>query len=228
MSRGAIITVCFAALLLVFAAVSSRIAVDRVEVERYHASVREAAQRFPINMGEWAGHEVDLPPSATKLLRPNAIIAREYQSTVREGLSATVLLVQCADIRDMQGHYPPNCYPAHGWSGTTKSRVAQLGDLPAARYDFVRRSERGERGITVYNLFILPTGETTIDMRDVRRASSDYGTRPFGAAQVQVVIDKDVPESEHAWILGEMRRIADPVVEVLRAGTPALREGASR
>jgi hypothetical protein len=228
MRRSALIAVVVSGLLLASAAVSSRVAVDEAEVSRFHASVREAAERFPINSGQWVGREVDLPPSATKLLRPNAIVARQYQSTEHEGISATLLVVQCADIRDMQGHYPPNCYPAHGWGGEVDGNPAAVGELSAARYDFVRRSERGELGISVYNLFILPSGETTTDMRVVRRASSDYETRPYGAAQIQVVLNQDVPESEHAWILDEMRRIADPVLEVLLAGTSAVREGGPR
>lgn len=228
MKRGALLSVIASALLLSAAAVSSRVAVDDVQVDRYHESVREAAARFPMDSGQWIGREVDLPPSATKLLRPNAIVARQYQSKEREDIAATLLVVQCADSRDMQGHYPPNCYPAHGWGRGEVSGDERIGELPAYRYEFVRRSETGDMGITVYNLFILPSGEATTDMREVRRASSDYEMRPYGAAQIQVVLDISVPREDHDWILAEMQRIAEPVVEVLLAGAAAIREGASR
>ncbi|MEM9372304.1 MAG: exosortase-associated EpsI family protein [Planctomycetota bacterium] len=228
MNRGALISVVLSASLLVMAAASSRVVIDDEQVRAYHESIRDAAAGFPMDSGLWIGREVELPPSATKLLRPNAIIARRYQSTEHEGVSATLMVVQCADIRDMQGHYPPNCYPAHGWGQGDRSDDAAIGDLPALRYEFIRRSERGELGITVYNLFILPSGEVTTSMRDVRRAGSDYEARPFGAAQIQIVLDKDVPAADHEWILSEMRRIADPVVEALMAGAPAVREGAGQ
>lgn len=228
MRRGPVMAVLVSAGLLGAAAMSSRVAIDDAAVDAYHTSVREAAERFPLDSGQWVGRDVPLPPSATKLLQPNAIVARRYQSLEREDLSATLLVVQCADIRDMQGHYPPNCYPAHGWGRGEVSEGARIGDLPALRYEFVRRADGGQAGITVYNMFILPTGEVTTQMKDVRRASSDYEMRPYGAAQIQVLFDRSVPESDHPRVLEEMRRIADPVVSVLRDGASAVREGASR
>ncbi len=228
MNRHAVIAVLCSVALLCGAALSSRVAVDEEGVRGYHAGVREAAARFPLDSGQWVGRDVPLPPSATKLLRPNAILARQYQSTEREDLAATLMIVQCADIRDMQGHYPPNCYPAHGWGAGEGPVDARVGELPALRYEFVRRSERGEMGITVYNAFILPSGEVTTSMREVRRASSDYEMRPYGAAQIQVLFDDTVPAGEHAMVLAEMRRIADPVVRVLMEGAFPIREGVSR
>ena len=103
-----------------------------------------------------------------------------------------------------------------------------MGELGAVRYDFVRQSDQDDRSIVVYNLFVLPTGETTTSMGDVRRASADYQVRSYGAAQIQVVLDGTVPVEHHEWILAEMREIASPVIDELRAGAFSLREGAER
>jgi hypothetical protein len=217
-----------AAVLLVTVALSQRVSIDQGAVEAYHARMKEVIESMPIDRGGWRSSEVPIPPSATKLLRPNAIIAREYRTQDRGGLSATILIVQCADIRDMQGHYPPNCYPAHGWSSGEQSSDASFGPLDAVRYEFRRSTGSEEKGITVYNLFVLPSGAVTHSMDAVSKAGADYVVRPYGAAQLQVVIDSGVAREQHAWMLDEMFDIARPVVESLLAGADAHRKGDAR
>lgn len=223
--RGPIASLVLSGVLLAGIAVSQRVSTDSEAVEAYHAEVREAALAFPVDFGVWIGHDVDLPPSATKLLRPNAIVAREYRTDVRGGISVTLMLVQCEDIRDMQGHYPPNCYPAHGWEDGSVEEGVPFGELEAVRYEYTRRAGNQDRGITVYNLFVMPTGQVTTSMDAVRRAGADYLMRPYGAAQVQLVIAGEIDRSEHAWILEQMRAVAEPVLDVLLAGAPAHRQG---
>lgn len=226
--KGPVMSVVVAAVLLGGAAISSRVSVDQAAADAYHERIRESVRLIELNPGVWMGQEVELPPSATKLLRPNAIIARRYQTAERGGVSPTLLVVQCEDIRDMQGHYPPNCYPAHGWSLVEGPGDVDIGGLPGAKYRFSRQSGQGALEIVVYNMFILPNGETTTDMRSVRQAGSDYQSRPFGAAQVQIVFSGDVPEQDRAWVLGEMRMIGSPVIDTLLEGAPEVRGGASR
>lgn len=223
--KGPIISAVVAGLMLSGVAVLERRSADTAAINEYHDSVRRAVDYFPVDFGMWVGHEVPIPPSATRLLRPNALVAREYRTDARGGLSATLMLVQCEDIRDMQGHYPPNCYPAHGWNEGGVESGAVFGDLEMVRYEFHRSTGDRDRGITVYNLFVMPTGEVTTSMARVRRASADYVMRPYGAAQVQIVIGDEVDPSEHEWILGQMHAIAEPVMEVLRAGAPAYGRG---
>ncbi len=214
--------------MLVGIAFSQRVSVDQNAVEAYHLRMKEAIGAMPVEHGGWVSSEVPIPPSATKLLRPNALIAREYRTQEHGGLGATILVVQCADIRDMQGHYPPNCYPAHGWSSGEHHLDASFGELDAMRYEFVQTAGNKEAGITVYNLFILPSGAVTHSMDDVRRAGADYVVRPYGAAQLQVVINSGVAREHHAWILSEMSVMARPVVETLLEGADAHRKGDSR
>lgn len=228
MGRIPLLIVAASSALLVGALVSTHSSVDEEAITAYMAEVREAAGRMPVDSGGWISSEVEVPPSATKLLRPNVLIARRYETAERGGHSATLMVVHCGDTRDMQGHYPPNCYPAHGWQTDGAPGEAAMGDLDAVRYRFVRRSEQGDRSIVVYNLFVLPTGELTDSMKAVRQASADYQIRSYGAAQVQVVFDGAAAEDDHAWVLSEMRRIASPVIDLLRAGAAPLREGAER
>lgn len=226
--RGSLLSAVVGGLMLTGIALSDRVSKDPVAIDAYHASVSEAVTGFPVNSGVWSGHDVDLPPSAIKLLRPNAIVARQYRTESHGGATATLMIVQCEDIRDMQGHYPPNCYPAHGWDEGPATDGARMGELPAWRYEFSRLTGSRTDGMSVYNLFVMPTGAVTGSMEAVRKAGADYELRPYGAAQIQVVIGGEMDESKHQWILDEMRGIAEPVLEVLLAGAPAHRQGVER
>ena len=201
---------------------------DDPRVKQYQALVAQVINDIPIDANGWVGSEVALPQSATNLLRPNALMAREYVNDER-GVNATLLIVQCADARDMAGHFPPRCYPANGWLSIDEDgplRVVVDGHV-MNRYKYHRVAGRNEREISVYNMFALPTGGTTTSMDDVYRLSADYQYRSFGAAQVQIVIDGGVDPDQHEWILNEMYAIVAPAVERVRSipAVDALGEG---
>lgn len=187
-------------------------------VQPYQSLVAQVIGGIPIDTNGWVGSEVPLPQSATNLLRPNALMARDYVNEDR-GVSATLLIVQCADARDMAGHFPPRCYPANGWLSIDEDgpqRVVVDGQV-MNRYQYHRVAGRNEREISVYNMFALPTGGTTTSMEDVYRLSADYQYRSFGAAQVQIVIDGGVDPDQHEWILNEMYAIVAPAIERVRS-----------
>src|SRR5262245_21230560 len=100
-------------------------AVPSGDPRAYHESVRVVAARIPLRVGEWVGREIEPPEAAVSLLRPNAIrgVRFEHEATKEE---VSLTLVQCRDARDMGGHWPPVCYPAHGWTlrGTQKTTIA--------------------------------------------------------------------------------------------------------
>ena len=176
------------------------------DVEPYHARARTVIEDWPrtIADGQWTtSNDEGLPPSAEQLLHPNCVIARLYTSgTLRinnEPVSASLLIVQCKDSRDMAGHYPPNCYPAFGeqkieardfdpiMNGTT---------IPGMEYHFLGRRGLAPYRRCVYDFFIVP-GKGFVrgnnNMRDVYRAGADYQRRYYGAAQFQVIMDADYP-----------------------------------
>ncbi len=185
-------------------------------IDSYHERVGEIIRAIPVDSNGWVGQQVPLPQSATNLLRPNALVAREYVNKEKE-ISVTLMIVQCKDTRDMAGHYPPRCYPANGWleNSEVSQGVFTLDGQSLRRYGFHRFAGQTSREITVYNLFALPTGESTISMNDVRKLSADYEFRKFGAAQVQIVIDGSIDLADHPWILEQMYTIAQPAVEAV-------------
>lgn len=192
--------------------------VESAAVDEYHDVVKQVIESIPFDVNGWVGQEVPLPQSATNLLRPNGLTARHYTHAERE-VSATLMIAQCRDARDMAGHFPPRCYPANGWltpDGVEPELVRVDGnDMVVYRYH--RVAGKSERDISVYNMFALPSGDLSVDMQDVYRLSADYQYRYYGAAQVQIIIDGTVEPQEHGWILEEMYAIVEPSVRRVRS-----------
>ncbi len=188
---------------------------DPAIADEYHAKILDVVEQTPLDFEGWIGRDVPLPPAAIKLLGPNAILARQYYHRERD-IRATLLIVQCRDIRDMAGHFPPVCYPAHGWTLSEEAPdFLTVGGNLMKPYVFTRDMGEMTDSITVYNLFALPTGETTVSMRVVRETGSDYVHRPYGAAQIQVVLGEAVSPDDYQWILDQMYILARPTVEVV-------------
>ncbi len=188
---------------------------DAQAIDAYHEQIVEVVERIPWKFEGWTSREVPLPQSATSLLNPNAIIAREYVNAER-GVVATLLIVQCRDSRDMGGHYPPVCYPSNGWlkdSDTPNGGRVDGQDLRV--YEFSRVVGKADRSMTIYSLFALPTGMLTGAMKDVRQLSANYDYRKYGAAQLQVLINGTIPLEEHQWILEDMYRLAKPTLDAV-------------
>ena len=176
-------------------------------------------------MGTWTGSNMEVPDAAVKLLHnPNALISRRYTNTPRHTghdsvgrdsigresaghqptgrgsedrqIWADLLILQCADSRDMTGHYPPMCYPSNGES-LLSSRLFHLkaGDIwiDGTEYQFEAKPGQGCERKSVYNFFVVPGRGIVAGIKDVRAAAGDYQRRYFGAAQFQVIIDADQP-----------------------------------
>jgi len=211
--------------LLVIAGLLRADQADPAIAEGYHAEILDIVEHVPLDFGGWEGKKVELPPAAISLLKPNALLARQYTNEQR-GIRATLLIVQCQRIRDMEGHYPPVCYPAHGWAmEQERLPTVTVGDVQMQPYRFIRVIGDQTHTITVYNIFALPTGETSVSMAKVRDVGADYPMRPFGAAQIQIVMDESVAPKDHAWVLQELYAVARPTVEAVVENNAQSREG---
>ena len=167
------------------------------DVEPYHARAREAIEAVPYIIGTWTGQKDDIPVAAQKLLRPNAILSRTYVDHApvdwrQQHRSASLLIVQCRDSRDMVGHYPPICYRAHGMTLDEKycgPRDWDVHGTPIRGYEYqFTEVFQGQTSRTiVYNFLIVPGRGIVRDMKDVEQAAEDYQQRHYGAAQFQVV-----------------------------------------
>lgn len=193
-----------------------------IDAGDYHLRVREAVDRVPYVIGDWIGRDVPVPAEATELLRPNTILSREYIHSV-SGERVQVLLVHCLDARDLQGHYPPVCYPGIGWR-TTERDVRELpadddAYLPVSWYHFERLATTGTQHLEVLNLMVLPDGGFGTDMRSVDRAAGSHSLRHFGAAQMQLLPEPETSPQRQAELWTQFFRAFKPALEVIQSGS---------
>lgn len=184
----------------------------------FHAAAAAAIKAIPRTFGDWEGTDIEVPASAQALLKPNALLSRNCVDR-RSGEQVGLLLVQCRDTRDMAGHFPPICYPGQGWVISPDQRVVGIQvegrTIRAARYQFHRRTFDQERTLVVYDFFAVPGLGILIDMDAIRKTASDYTARPFGAAQVQVVLNRQHPQDEERMLVQAVLAPLAPALDVL-------------
>ncbi len=190
------------------------------DAEPYHDRVRAVIESVPYQIGDWFGSDVEVPPAAIKLLRPNAICSRRYQNN-RTGDSVELLIVQTRDARDMGGHYPPVCYPAHGWVQKSVQAVqweVRSQTIPGQEYTFTQSLPGRLSTIIVDNVLILPNGEMIRDIEGVRAIAADYRMHFYGAGQLQLVFSQSISAEERRAIIDVFLEAVLPVLEAVRSG----------
>ncbi len=166
------------------------------EATAFHAHVRDAVANVPSTVvagadGVLVAEDVPLPPAAVAMLEPNATLSKRFRR-VGGGPDlagwAQFLIIHCRDARDLQGHYPPNCYPGRGFEPQSSEPVEwpELG-LVGQRYVFTRDTNGVNETVHVFNLMLLPDGTVGRDMTTISDASRRLRLRERGAAQVQIV-----------------------------------------
>lgn len=190
------------------------------DAEPFHERIRLATRAIPYQIGLWSGEDKQLPPAAIKLLRPNVLFNRAYHN-LETGQQVTLLLVQCKDARDLAGHYPPICYPAHGWIedyARPRDWTVRGLNIQAMEYGFSFARLEDTSRIVVYNFMVLPDGQILRDMQGVRQAADDYTRHFFGAAQVQLIADAIVPDARRGQAFHDLLAANQPLLEALMSG----------
>jgi hypothetical protein len=198
-------------------------AATQQHIEQFHTAVRQAVAQIPMRItvggDDFEGFDIPIPAAAGTLLHPNAIFSRRYMDASKRWVQ--LVLVHCRDSRDMSGHYPPNCYPGSGWTlrEPEEHHVIKLWgrQVPVAEYNFTTRTAMDRKlDWAVYDFFVLPAGGMCTSMGDVRRAGGDYRTRPYGAAQIQVVLDAGMRPQERTELLRAVLAPLGPVIDRLQ------------
>ena len=165
--------------------------IDEQGILARHSQVASAVERAPWRIKQWNGDDVPVPNAGVEILRPNAILSRQFKN-IHGGPSFTVMVIHCSDARDMEGHHPPVCYPANGWieAARPSSCSVQVNARPMNMrvYEFYRPDDTLgiERKMRVFNCFILPDGQVTTEINAVDQVVKRYETSIQGAAQVIV------------------------------------------
>ncbi|MFK7960972.1 MAG: exosortase-associated EpsI family protein [Phycisphaerales bacterium] len=169
---------------------------DSPELDAIRARAATAIADVPYIMdGRWAGTDREVPAAAVELLNPNAILSREYRD-LDGGGTFGYIVVHATDVRDMEGHYPPICYPASGYveiADRIDETIAVSGRaLPVREYAFERSTADGQtQRIRILNTFILPDGSTALDRRGLQDRAQRRALAARGMAQIQLVAALD-------------------------------------
>lgn len=171
------------------AALERRSFVAPSDAADYHQRVRAAAGIVPLNAGQWIGADVPVPYDAMDMLQPNVMISRSYQNG---GRRVWFQLVQCQDVRTLENHYPPHCYPAIGYSKLSEViREWKLGGIKVkgTEYQFARVAVDPSTSIVVENFMVLPKEGIVRDMEPLTQAAADLRRRKYGAAEFQILFE---------------------------------------
>lgn len=182
----------------------------------YHDALLEIRGDAPLAFGDWAGRDEAVAQAAIELLRPNLIVSRRF-SSAHTGESVALLIVQCKDARDLNGHWPPNCYPAAGFIETGSEPVTwNVGDVRVNGREYRFGRDGVAETMVVSSFLIIPDGQISADMRDVVEAAGNYGLRYFGAAQVQVLTDAAMSTQRRKTVVEAFLEAYRPLIEAIR------------
>jgi len=183
----------------------------------YHEAVATAINDLPMSYDDWVGRNTDVPKAAAELLHANEVRAFSFRH-ITSGESFDLVIVHCANARDLLGHYPPVCYPAQGWlqrslaereltesASPSEKQEAGVADdrWTCNEYRFERMDAGYSRQMSVINYMVLPDGTVEPSMDAVNRAAADLSERSFGALQVQVVFSDPAITAERRIEIAE-------------------------
>jgi len=190
---------------------------EAADAAAYHEHVRDTAFSIPQQLGPWSSHDIDIPAAAVTLLKPNVMLGRNYRNE-ETGRSFALMLVQCGDARDMEGHYPPNCYPGNGWEVLGEEPftiTAGQRRVDGQTYHFERSLRGLPQQLTVMNVIMLPNGAFGQGMAEVRRLAGTYRDRFYGAGQLQFVFSGEWPEDERRAVAGYFLSHLEAVMDAI-------------
>lgn len=224
-------------LMLIGMIAEARTHVQPAVAEPHLARCRAAIDAFPVIVkgasAAWMGRDTEVPVSATQLLRPNKILSRDYVNDETEA-SVSLLIVDCGDARDLQGHYPPNCYPAQGQKLLAKQqRTWQLPhmEITGMEYHFAPKSLTYQEQV-VYNFFVLPLvpgvavshkeldGVICPDIGSVYTSGEDYQRRYYGAAEFQLVTGPRMTQQERDQAFLDLLSPNEKLIRILENRDP--------
>lgn len=189
--------------------------------EEYFEDVAASIDAIPYKVGSWIGADLPLTEVEVQMLRPNKMLQRTYQDPLT-GHRASLSIVHCTDVRDMRGHYPPVCYPAHGWTldSSELGAVEIDGRAQDARIYVFSRSNRGVReGIRIVSFFVIPYADGVLcEMSALERAAKSPQAAGLGSVQIQVLAPTTQSTATTTAIVSKILEAVEPVIRQVEAG----------
>jgi len=192
------------------------------QIDEYQANIRRLVDNIPYRVGDWYGKDVPAPPAAVKILRPNALLQRRY-TELGTGRTFSLLVVHTEEARDMQGHWPPNCYPASGWELLDTRQTTIETDsavIPVKDYSFRRTVDGFEQRMNVLGFFVLPGdgADFLTSYQALVRAGRNKATAGLGAAQIQLLSGNDIDDAERKELARMFVSSIDSLIRVIAGG----------
>jgi Protein of unknown function (DUF3485) len=192
------------------------------QIDEYQANIRRLVDNIPYRVGDWYGKDVPAPPAAVKILRPNALLQRRY-TELGTGRTFSLLVVHTEEARDMQGHWPPNCYPASGWELLDTRQTTIETDsavIPVKDYSFRRTVDGFEQRMNVMGFFVLPGDDADFltSYQALVRAGRRKATAGLGAAQIQLLSGNDIDDAERKELARMFVSSIDSLIRVIAGG----------
>lgn len=212
LSAFAAAAACLGAMIVV----GSQRARDPADNQAYFTAVARSISEIPYRIGPWIGADVEVQLPAIQLLRPNKLLQRRF--TKSDGSETfSLLFVHCSDARDMQGHYPPICYPAHGWvieESTRSDFVLGQFRVPCTIYRLVAIRQGERRAMTILNFFAVPSEEEVLaaDMDAVNRASAASERAWLGSAQIQLILPENASIDDMSRLMADVGPAIEPAI----------------
>ncbi len=191
------------------------------DADAYHRRVHARAHEIPEHIGSWKA-ALAKPPAPARTPLANTVVQMRELEHVGTRESARLLIVLCHDVRDLEGYDPSTCYPAHGWASSVRNERTITIDgrgIPVSVYEFERETPtEGRSRMTVYSFFVRPDGRLVSGFGGVDEAESDPRWRPFGAGQIQVLLDASLSESRRDEVVRTLVAGIEPLIEAVRRG----------
>ncbi len=189
--------------------------------QEYFDRVAAQIDAVPYVVGDWFGMNLPYTEVEVQMLRPNKMLQRTYQDPTT-GQKASLSIVHCTDIRDMQGHFPPNCYPSHGWNLDSSELMGITfdGREQQARFYVFSRTNRGTREtIEIVSFFAVPNSEGIVSEMDaLSNAAKNPQAAGLGAAQVQILTPASQSQATKNLMISKILEAVEPVVQTVQEG----------
>ncbi|MFM7134535.1 MAG: exosortase-associated EpsI family protein [Planctomycetota bacterium] len=214
---GRLAPLALLALFLGFGAYFGTSGVPQSVLDARSAAVELALDDVPLRYGGWVAEVAPYPAEAEEILHTRALRAWRF-SELGTGRIALLGIVYCGDVRDMNGHYPPVCYPAQGWRRVQEAEVMvplEVGSTPFEarlwRFERIAEDESTER-LSVLAFFLFPSAEPTSDVESIGERAARRADSQLGVAQLQLILE--------GWPdRGEVERLARDLLPVVPAST---------
>jgi len=186
----------------------------RSDTGPYLAAIRHAAAGIPLINSTLIGADQPVPQAAVDLLKPNVLMSRSY-TDFSNNTGFAVVVVHCADARDMFAHYPPRCYAAQGWrvvNATPTTRILNGLTLPGIEYEFASQRLDGPMGMQIFNTMLLADGAVRVDMDDMQNRALADNMRWFGAGQIQIIVPSSLSPEQRLERYDQALTLFEPAI----------------